>query len=975
MLLKVFKRLAARRRPDAETLYKELQEAHKLAAHGDRRKAIKAYERYLQSDPSNLEALNGIAACLAEIGDKVRATNVFELAYAQDDTFVPAMVNYAKLLSEDKRAEEGLKILRRAKIAGPEFTHADAVFAGLCLRIGEATKARHAQLRAWLANFDNLRLGNCFIFWSSYDDIDEALVAAEHRFWAETVLVPDVSEPAEDGQDTPPPPTLPRGPADRRLRVGYWSPDLRNHSVRYFSRPLLDAHDRSRFEIFLYHDFPLQDGHTEAQRSRADHFHEVFDLTDAQLYRLIRSHDLDVLVDLAGHTSHNRVSLLAHRMARLQVNALGYPPTTGLSSVDAKIVDHFICTPNDARYYAEMPVALRTSFWCFDPKEAVPLDAEPPCLAKGYVTFGCVGNIAKISERIARSWARILDAVPGSRLLLRSITFEEPMAEARFREMLRDWGLPMDRLEFRQPEGGINLFNSYNEIDVILDTYPFNGGTTSCFATYMGVPVISLAGHSVVARMGASVLGNVGASDLVVTTLDEYVRRAAELAGDRDYLRRYKREIRDRLSRSGLGNEAIFAREFEQAIVELLDRQRDGRLTWTNRIDMLPAQEIMRRAYEVVRRGNMPAGRRITDHCLRGYPDYGPAHVLLAQMLVWDGQQDQALEQLQAVLPQLSPVHQVGAHLSIARIHLLRRDRHAAARTLAAIDQLPQEDAFDIAQARLYAAACSDEPAPPPARLSADRRTVRVLVPCDDTAWFKGMRGQIEGVLRVPAGWTVEFERCPEADRIPAYSAAQMRTDWDILVLMQKNVLIANPFFLHELSHALQAADVVSFAGATRWHRLEWRYDCYEVKAGGYLGGSGENADMVELQIVGPGDAAVISGMAVLDGRLVAMRRSPGLSSDWDEDLSGGQVVLEEAWVYGAGRQGARLAVHRGLGVFINSRVELDGSNRTEAHAHWADALGLDPFAEANEDFIALSVPVADAAEGVRVGSCYLKTS
>jgi protein O-GlcNAc transferase len=600
MLLNVLKRMTGRGAGEAAAKAqaaqaKLLEDAHVLGLRGDRREAIKAYERYLELDPSNMDALNGLGACLAEIGSSERATQVFELAHSLDDTFVPAMVNYGKLLIENNRAEEGLHLLRRARIAGPQFAHVDAVYAGLCLRVGETSLTRRYQLRAWMANFDNLRLSNCFIFWSAYDDLDEALVAAEHRFWAETVRIPDIAI-QEEGEEPPDAP-LPLPPiGQRRLRIGYLSPDLRNHSVRYFSRPLIESHDRGRFEIFLYHDFPLQDAHTRAQRECADHFHEVFELTDAQLARLIRSHQLDVLVDLAGHTSHNRVSLLEHRMATVQLNALGYPPTTGLSGVDGKVVDRFVVTPDDARYYSEQPVALASSFWCFDPKEPIPIGLEPPFVANGHITFGCVGNIAKVTERVARGWARILEGVPDSRLLLRSISFLEPMAESRFLDLLREWGLPMARVDLHRPEGGVNFFASYDQIDIILDTFPFNGGTTTCFATYMGVPVVSQAGRSLLGRMGASILGNVGASDLAVPTLEDYVRRAIELAGDPDYLRRYKLEIRDRLARTPLGNAALFAREFEQACTAMVESKLSGGPVWVNRIDPLPADEITRRA-------------------------------------------------------------------------------------------------------------------------------------------------------------------------------------------------------------------------------------------------------------------------------------------------------------------------------------------------------------------------------------------
>jgi protein O-GlcNAc transferase len=973
MLINVLKRLAGVGRPTesrAELLAKTLQEAHDLGLYGDRRRAVKAYERYLELDPSNVEALNGLGACLAEIGNNERATQVFELAYSLDDTYVPAMVNYGKLLAENDRGEEGLRILRRAKVAGPEFTHVEAVYAGLCLRMGDAGAARRHQMRSWMGNFDNLRLANCHLFWTSYDDVDEALIAAEHRFWASTVLVPDISE--KEGDEPPCVEPAPLPPLEkRRLRIGYWSPDFRSHSVRYFSRPVLDGHDRERVEIFLYHDFHAVDAHTDAQREKADHFEQVFNLTDGELVRLIRSHQLDVLIELAGHTSHNRASLLAHRMATVQLTGFGYPPTTGLGSVDGKVVDRFVLGDDDPRHYSEHPVALPSSFWCFDPKEPIPLHPEPPSAANGYITFGCVGNIAKISEKVARRWVDILAAVPDSRLLIRSISFVEPLAELHFRESLQDWGLPMDRVDLRHPEGGVNFFASYGQVDIILDTFPFNGGTTTCFATFMAVPVVSMAGHSLVGRMGASVLGNVGASDLVVTTLDDYVRRAIEVARDPEYLRRFKREIRARFEQAPLGNERLFARELEDACLDLVQRKLAGTLHWESRIDPLPAREITKRAYAVARRGNPDAARRIIDHCLSAYPDHGPAHLLAAQLMVWDGRESEAIDWLRERLPNFAPVEQVGGFLSLARMHLLRQNRQAAALALDGLQGLPQDDDFDCGQARLYAAACTDAAAPVETGPVGPARAVLVLIPCDDQAWFSGMQREMERVLLLPAGWTVRYERCAETDRVRAYEACASRAGWDVLLLLHKNMLVANPHFLAALGAALERADVVSFAGATRWSRLEWRHDRFECKAAAFLGGSGENKALTELQIVGYGNDAVVDGMAVLDGRLLAISRKALALGGWDENLAGSYALLEEAWTWKAGRDGARLSVHRGLGAFINDKVELDSSDRTEALMHWSSIMGFEPFGEPEEDLIALSTPTIDAADAVRIAALY----
>jgi protein O-GlcNAc transferase len=606
-------------------LAKTLEEAHDLGLYGDRRRAVKAYERYLELDPSNVEALNGLGACLAEIGNNERATQVFELAYSLDDTFVPAMVNYGKLLAENNRGEEGLRILRRAKVAGPEFTTSKRCMpASACAWETQCgTPLPDAQLDGQLRQpaagqlppvLDVLRRRRRSAGGGRTPVLGRDRAGARHQ-----------RRKKATSRSVEPAPLLPL--AQRRLRIGYWSPDFRSHSVRYFSRPVLDGHDHERVEIFLYHDFHAVDAHTDAQREKADHFQQVFNLTDGELVRLIRSHQLDVLVELAGHTSHNRASLLAHRMATVQLTGLGIHPPQGWAAWTAR--------SSTGSSWRRRPEALlgaagraASSFWCFDPKEPIPLHPEPPSRPMDTSPSAASATSPRFHEKVARRWVDILDGSARQRLSDPLDQLRGTVGGAPFPESLQEWGLPMDRVDLRHPEGGVNFFASYGQVDIILDTFPFNGGTTTCFATFMAVPVVSMAGHSLVGRMGASVLGNVGASDLVVTTLDDYVRRAIELARDPEYLRRFKREIRARFEQAPLGNERLFARELEDACLRSGPAKagRHPALGKPHRSAAGPGDH--QAAYAVARRGNPDAARRIIDHCLSAYPDHGPAHLL-----------------------------------------------------------------------------------------------------------------------------------------------------------------------------------------------------------------------------------------------------------------------------------------------------------------------------------------------------------
>jgi len=467
-----------------------------------------------------VEAMNNLACSLIDIGDDNAALVLAEKAFLIDDSKLPIVVNYAKALVGKQRIYEGMEFLRQAQAYAPDFPNVNTVYASMALIQGDASTARKYSLNGWLASFDSLRLANSYLFNAAYDDIDESRLAAEHRFWAETLLPHSFS--SEKTQDDHP--TLPA--KGNKIRIGYWSPDFRNHSVRYFALPLLENHDRDNFEVIAYHDSPYHDEQTDAIKACCDHFVPVSEIPDVRLVSLMRSHQLDILVELAGHTSANRLNLLRERLATRQLTGLGYPPTTGLSSIDGKLLDIHIANDDSPHYFTEVPLVLDHSFWCFDPKEPSEIATDPPVVKNGFITFGCVGNIAKITQRMLDCWARILERVQGSRLLIRSFSLLDAAAADAIAERFVRVGIDLGRVDFHGPAGGAEFFNSYNSIDIILDTYPFNGGTTTCFATYMGVPVLSMAGKSLLSRMGMSVLSNLGLTDWLVADYEEYVEKA-----------------------------------------------------------------------------------------------------------------------------------------------------------------------------------------------------------------------------------------------------------------------------------------------------------------------------------------------------------------------------------------------------------------------------------------------------------------
>ena len=271
---------------------------------GDLHGAIDASQAHLKVEPYDVVALTILGACQADVGDMVAAKAAFELAYSLDDTYMPAIANYGRMLADARNSQEALPILRQAKICAPDSLASDAIYAAVLRNNGDAVSAQYLCLRAWLANFDGLRFANGYLFNSGYVAVDGANLAAEHLFWAETLVkiaspgdMADRTRIVSAREDESIISTYGTG---RKIRIGYWSPDFRNHSVRYFFRPLLENHDRDKVEVFLYHDFPTEDAQTELMRNACDHFFQVCSLNDVALYTLVNSHNLDVFVELAG---------------------------------------------------------------------------------------------------------------------------------------------------------------------------------------------------------------------------------------------------------------------------------------------------------------------------------------------------------------------------------------------------------------------------------------------------------------------------------------------------------------------------------------------------------------------------------------------------------------------------------------------------------------------------------------------------
>lgn len=390
-------------------------------------------------------------------------------------------------------------------------------------------------------------------------EVDDGAVMEAHHAFDRRIVEPLAAEIR--------PPLAPSAP-EERLRLGYVSRDLRRHSLRYFLLPIFEHHDHGAFEIVCYFDAENGDEVTDRFRALADRWVPCHGWSDERLAGQIRDDRIDILVDLAGHTDRNRLPVFARRPAPLQLTYLGYPATTGVRTIDYRISDCWIdpLPPAAPLPSSETPLRLEHGYFCYAPIPGSPPVTALPCEALGVLTFSCLNQAIKLNGRLFACWAEILRAVPGSRLWLQNASLDQPATRERLEQAFAALGVGRERLLFRGPAPAPDYLRSYHQIDIALDSYPYNGGTTSCEALWMGVPVVSWCGGRHVARLGASLLHQVGLGDLVAASPGEYVALAVALAGDRERLRSLRATMRERLLASPLMDHAGFTRELEGAL-------------------------------------------------------------------------------------------------------------------------------------------------------------------------------------------------------------------------------------------------------------------------------------------------------------------------------------------------------------------------------------------------------------------------
>jgi protein O-GlcNAc transferase len=500
-------------RPDHSGAWNNLGNVRKQL--GDFKQATAAYEAALSADPGSLRALNNLSCLLRTQRRFQEAETLLRDGLRRHDDQAPLWNNLGNVLKDSGRLDEAIECLRRSLMLDPS----DAI--------------AHSNLAYAL----------------TFQATGPEPILAEARRW-------------HDRHASSIRPAALSRPLHRRLRIGYVSPDFRDHCHAMFTIPLLAHHDREAFEIYCYSLVERPDAHTERIARHADVWRNAVALDDAALCDQIRADEIDILVDLAMHMANGRPLVFARRAAPIQAAYLAYPGTTGIPAIDYRLTDPRLDPSGYDAHYTERSVRLRDSYWCYDPLTDEPAVSPLPARTRGFVTFGCLNNPCKITDLSLRLWAGVLHAVPDSQLLLMA-----PPGSGREHLLGRMElvGIAADRVRFVPFQPRLDYLRTYQEIDLGLDTFPYGGHTTSLDSFWMGVPVVSRVGSTCVGRAGLSQLHSLDLPELAADTDAEFVSAAVTLAADLPRLAALREGLRPRMERSVLMDATAFARNIEAA--------------------------------------------------------------------------------------------------------------------------------------------------------------------------------------------------------------------------------------------------------------------------------------------------------------------------------------------------------------------------------------------------------------------------
>lgn len=541
--------------------------AHQMS--GNHLHAIELFDRVIEEAPTLPHTYRYRGLALQELGRESEAKSSFEQALALNPEYPEAMGSLAHLLMKHNHFDAAEILLLRALELKPAMNDVRNSLARLYQLGGKSEEASALFKAVFRADPDNrFALSNYLYSLCYLDSVPPEETAAKHISLCERYFpVPGNPKLFYESLHVL---------EDSRLRIGYLSNDFCLHSVSFFLEPVLINHDRSRFEIFCYSNRATADETTLRIRSLDLKWRDISNNSTVDAVQLMQRDEIDILVDLSGHTARNRMDICAFKPAPVLATWIGYPHSTGMQQFDYYISDS-ICDPSGMtdRFFCEKVWRLPRVFSCYLPPMEFPAVCPPPFLQNGYITFGCFNNLAKVSETTIRLWSGILKRLPNARLFLKSVSLGGVSARNRIIGSFARHGIEEERLILTvntpTPYEHLKL---YADVDIALDTYPYHGTTTTCEALWMGVPVVTLAGSNHLSRVGASLLTAVGLAGLIAETAKDYVETAVRLAANTSKVQELRCGLRALMAQSALMDYVGVTREVEDAYRRMASQNR-----------------------------------------------------------------------------------------------------------------------------------------------------------------------------------------------------------------------------------------------------------------------------------------------------------------------------------------------------------------------------------------------------------------
>ncbi|CAN2041795.1 protein O-GlcNAc transferase [Candidatus Magnetomoraceae bacterium gMMP-15] len=514
------------------------------------------YEKAISLNPGSFELHNDLGLVLEKLGCLEAACREYYNALKLKPDYTTAHFNLGNFFKNLGQFKAASKHYQKVLWLKPNYFGVYNNFANMLKKQGKLDEAikhykKAVKLKPNLASVQsNLLL--CLNYSTEYD---AESIFNEHLNWGKSqsflsdniVFYPNLPD------------------LDRSLRIGYVSPDFREHPVAYFFEPVIANHDPKTIETVCYAEVSNPDSATERFMIYADIWRNTCNMTDQELANIIRKDGVDILVDLAGHTANNRLPVFARKPAPVQATYLGYPNTTGLSAVDYRITDYYADPPGKTeKFHTEQLIRLPNCFFCYNPPfENIQVTCLP-ALKNGYITFGSFQNFEKMNIHVLKLWIEILKIIAGSRLILQAKSFSDKKICLKIKEFFKHSGISTDRLELIAYAPFFEYLKLHSKIDIMLDTFPWNGHTTSCHALWMGIPIITLAGANHASRLGLSILTCSKLKVWIAQEPEEYVQKAVQLSGDIENLSVIRQNLRHYITSSPLCDGKSFTLALEK---------------------------------------------------------------------------------------------------------------------------------------------------------------------------------------------------------------------------------------------------------------------------------------------------------------------------------------------------------------------------------------------------------------------------